>query len=422
MKKTSRIRVIFVIISAILLYGIIAGIRANSSILITEISDSTGLAYGEVSTAFAVLNLVFAVSIILVGFLTLRIPKAYLMIAGTILCAVGFLGASFSSTLPLIILFLGVLFGIGGSLLSFTIVFSAAKIFVEDKIASILSGILMASQGALGMLLSHFIDGFSENLGITAFLLSIALSCVCLIPFTFIFLQRKKKENHPEEKQQTPDDTNSAPLSVRYIVRKIVTNPFFLLIALGTFVYGMGDGGLMNHSSQYLEDLFHTDEYTAPLVSVYSISIMAGALTGGFIAAKVKSKSLALGIVLLLWVAINPIISLVSNFGFFGVDSSILAVCLTFLTGFMINASMPLLIMFAIERISTAATAIVLAIIDCLTFLSYSADSFLGGLVHDLFGSFISLDSIVTIIAAITGVVFIIVSVIYRKKKPGIIF
>jgi len=409
------IKQILVIVGAILLYGIFAGIRANTSTLSLIIAENTGVPYGQVSTAFAILNLVFAICIPIIGILTLKIRKFFFLLFGAILCASAFLGTAFSTTFPQLILFIGIIFGLGSALFSFTIVFSAAKPFLGEKGSSIFSGFLLASQGILGMLLAQGITGITAGSGFTACMLIISLTAVCLIPFTFIFLKRKNSQNMTEELQP------HVPLSFRSVLKRLIHHPLFYLIILGALAYGMGDGILMNHASRLTMLVFTDSWYASTVVSIYTISVIAGALGGGILGSKVKSRSLLLSICFLGWVLINILLLLLIDFEGFGALGYFGFYVMIFTSGVLINMCGVVLIGFAVEHVSTAVCAVVLSVIDCGAFLAYALNSFLGGLFIEIFGRFRAIDIIIVLLCIITGIIFLVLGLKTRNKKPEII-
>lgn len=413
-----RTKQLLVVVSAILLYGIFAGIRVNTSLLSTQLSLGTGIPYGEVSYAFSVLNIVLACSIPVLAVLTLKVRHFYLFLVGSVLCAVGFFGASLSKSAVDLIVFLGIIFGIGASVLSFTMVYSAAKPFFGVKGSTILSGVLIASQGGLGIVLSLFIGHATESFGLQACLLLISVAAVCLIPFAFVFSKRKAGMVPSSEEK------NAVPVKIRQVLKRMLTSPFFYLLFFAVFAFGMGDGFLLSHLSQSLYEFFNVDQDDLSVITaLYALSAMSGSLLGGFLAARVKNKGRILAVVFLSWVAVNIALRLLldsSQVG--GTDLAVLLAAFFFLCGFLLNNTFVLVVALVADHVSTALCAVVIGILECIEFLSYSFCLFLGGLLHDLFGGFGTIYTIVFIICGIAGLLFLVYSIRQKNTASKIYF
>ncbi|HJJ31271.1 MAG TPA: MFS transporter [Methanocorpusculum sp.] len=410
------IKQILVVIGALLLYGVFAGIRANAGLLSMEISSGTGLTYGDAAIAFSVMDLVLAISIPILGILTLKIRMLYLLIFGAIMCGIGFLGTAFAAVPSLLILFLGLIFGIGVSVLSFTIVYSAARQFFSEKGSAILSGFLLAAQGGLGIVLSFVISGVSNTFGITACLIVISIMAFCLIPAAFLMKPGKNKQPSGNTEKPGQPKHEIAP-----VLKKIFTNPFFYLLFLGSLTYGMGDGILANHLSQIVY-LAYNIEDTATFTAAYTFSIMIGAILGGFITAKVKNKALPIGIALVIWTIINILYIIIfnqyMNTGF--VNQNLMLTCVyagIFLNGFLIVITELLIIGLAVEHVSAAVCAVILGLLDIFTYIGYSANSLIGGVVYEFFGELTGIAVIVFVLCVISGIIFFLYGLKIRKDK-----
>ncbi|HJJ35731.1 MAG TPA: MFS transporter [Methanocorpusculum sp.] len=414
-KRTTQI---LVVVGAILLYGIIAGIRANASLLSSLISATTGIAYGNVSLAFSIMNLIMACSIPLIAILTLKVRYAYLFFIGIITAAIGFFGTAGATTTAGIIVFLGIFFGIGASVLSFSIVYSAAKPFFGEKGSAILSGVLLAAQGAMGVCVSSFIGTTSETFGLKLSLILISAVIACLIPFTFIFRKRRT-----DPAPTTADETREK-VKLTTVFRKMLTTPFLYMLLLGFIAFGMGDGFLVNHLSQGVYVIYGADETAQSfLVSVYAVSVMAGALSGGLIAARARNRALTLSIIFLIWVGINMGLRVLVDYyldtGFF---TPVLLSVILFLGGFLLNATNVLLIALIGEHVSAAFSVLIIGLFDALGFLIYAINQLMGGILFDIYGNFRTLVTIVFFLCCAAGILFLIYGIRQRKKEPKIYF
>jgi len=179
----------------------------------------------------------------------------------------------------------------------------------------------------------------------------------------------------------------------------------------------MSDGVLLNHASQIINTIYNGDQYTSLLISVYTASVMMGALIGGIVASKFKNKGLLIGVIFLAWL-VDHICRIIFSNTIGSIQFDVVVSCITIvISAFLINMVSVSIISFAVERVSPVVCATVLSIYDCSVYLSYSLNSLVGGLFYEIFGAIKPIDIIVTCLVLLAGVLFLIYGLKNRHKE-----
>jgi len=402
MTETANNKAIIYLILAILLYGVVAGFRATTGVFISSISDLTGLSYGTISGIFGIRNFVFALSCIFFGLLTRKIHVKYILASGAALVTIGFIGSAFSTEYIPLVIFLGFFIGIGAGALCYAIVYAAGEPFFGRKNAAIFAGILSASQGFFNILITPFVEILgSSSTGLTTCFVVLGAITTCLIPLCFFF--RKKKIEKPEENNPSEDTSILAPL--KYMVRQ----PIFYLLALAYVVYGICNGGMLNHLFTKSTVLSNDTSFSTLLVMIYGFSIILGPILGGIVVSKVKNIRIVVSVILFIWLLISVTSFLVPM-------SDVGRILVVFGMGLFASSLMPTLSILTLRSSPVSLFASILPLIITFEYFGTAIDSWFGGLCFDMFGSFKLSFLLTFVLCGIVIVLFLIAAIIYGKK------
>lgn len=401
--RSEILKTALIIVAAFLAYGLVAGLRASSGTFVSAIADLSGLSYGSISTVATIRNLVYAVACPVFGFLTLRRSHTFCLVIGLALSAIGFLGVLVFPSYPGLVVFQGIFFGIGAGALCYSIVYAAAAPFLSEKTAIVFAGILCTSQGFFNIVLAPAVTislGFDG--GFLVCMAVIAAACLAIIPLTFVF---KRRNRHADAAEPA-----SGRITVKDTLKSVAKSPFFYLIAISFFIYGLCQGEMMNHLLKRATMLMGLDvDGATAIVMIYGFALLIGPMIAGVVSTRVANKRFALATMFLLWAVL----------GFFGMvfipADSILTVILTFVLGVVIAMAVPYHALLTRERVPFVSFAAVFSLISMFEVFGYAANAFFGGLCFDLTGSFIGFDFVVIGAAAVIGAVFIIDGL--RKRK-----
>lgn len=134
-------------LSAVLLYGISGGIRSDIGILLEPLREATGLSYGGLSFAIAVLQLSFGLSQPFWGLLAARRSHRFVLLSGVGLFLLGLLGLSLFRSLWGLVLTLGLCLGCGAGAISFGLLLETVIFAVGPQKGALISGFINAAAG-----------------------------------------------------------------------------------------------------------------------------------------------------------------------------------------------------------------------------------------------------------------------------------
>ncbi|HJJ36085.1 MAG TPA: MFS transporter [Methanocorpusculum sp.] len=405
---TTLTKTIVITVVAVLLYGVVSGIRGLTAVFIPELAAVTGLSYGTVSSIFAVRNIVYAISVFAVGLLTQKIPIRYLMAAGAALVAAGLAGTAFSTQFVTLLIFLGIVTGLGAGALCYAIVYAAVAPLLGRSEGAVCAGIISASQGIFCIFLTPFVQSMGSTApGLALCFLILGAAAACLVPLSILFFRKRRNpEAEPNPAGRKTSRVISAPL--RYMGKR----PYFHLLVLAAFAYGLCDAGMINHLSEKAQTMLSaTPEFATYLVMIYALALIIGPVLGGFVTAKAKNARVLFIILIAAWLAIA---------------TSVYYLPMTQTTGILVVAGMglaasmlvPTLSIMTQERSPISLFPAIFPVIMLFECFAYAFDAYFGGLCYDVFGTF-DLSMLITFIICAAVIVLFLISVIKdRKTKP----
>ena len=175
---------------------------------------------------------------------------------------------------------LGILFGLGTGALSFGLILTSAIHFVGPKNAMIISGMLNASAGMVGFILSPVLQSFLSYNGLYFALNVLILMMVLLVPIVIVVTS---KDNN------SIDDIENENIEInRSLFREAFSNRTFCLLFAGFATCGFHRVIIESHLfSQFV--LFGLNELDVSWAfSVYGIATIFGALLSGFLSVRIN--------------------------------------------------------------------------------------------------------------------------------------
>jgi len=133
---------------------------------------------------------------------------------------------------------------------------------------------------------------------------------------------------------------------------------------------------------------------------------------------KCKNYRLCLGIIFVSWVIISYVIGFIVLLLTGAPELRVMVVFgSVFVSGMLMNSTMPIIAMMITKRVSVGALAMALIIMEFSTMIGYSFDAFLGGFCFDLLGVFFPIDLLAYILAIGIGIVFLTLGIHEKRKK-----
>ena len=158
---------------------------------------------------------------------------------------------------------------------------SVVSPLVGEKKASIASGLVNASSGVGGIILSPVIQGLFDMSGLFVTMLVLAVYMVVLM-FVSGFMC-----GNPVKEEQTNVENKG---NVKQLLKEAVRNKSYLALVWGFFTCGYHMGIVETHLFSQLVFYGMSESFTAIAFSVYGAAVMLGCLTCGFLCNKFAMK------------------------------------------------------------------------------------------------------------------------------------
>lgn len=287
MDKTKKTSIFFLIFLSCAIYAVSGGLRSNFGVIINSIAQWTGLKYSDAAFSLGIMQLMYGVTQPLWGIVALKKGNSFILIIGIPLLAAGLLATPFCSSVLLLTIFLGVLFGTGSGALCYGMIMGALAPLIGKERASAASGILNASSGIGGAVLSPIIQMLNVSFGLGGTMAILCLPLAALTPAViWIRNLNKKKETEASESDKNHSEKSPLPLLKRAFADADYRG---LMIGFGTCGFHMCI--IQTHMiSQFVS--YGTPETTAVLIyTIYGIAAMAGSILSGFLCTKFRQKN-----------------------------------------------------------------------------------------------------------------------------------
>lgn len=270
-------------LAACFLYGIGAGLRADIGILLQPIMKQTGLAYSQVSFSIAMLQLVFGSSQPLFGILAAKRSNRFVLLTGVVLIICGLTGIRFAVSLPALIASLSIVFGLGVGAVSFGLVFTSAAYLVGPKYAMMISGMLNASAGMVGFVLSPILNQLLAAGGLQLAVVAVSAVAALMLPVVFLVTSRDAGHGSGKEVDQ--------PVSGAVFTEAFHSRTYRLLLA-GFSTCGFHMVIIESHLFSQFKSYGISASAASWAFSLYGIATIAGALLSGWLSARLPKGRL----------------------------------------------------------------------------------------------------------------------------------
>ncbi|XP_048747244.2 monocarboxylate transporter 12-like isoform X1 [Ostrea edulis] len=220
-----------VVLALFVNFLIIAGLQSSSGIIHTELMRTTSADLSVIGWIGSLLTGLCAISSPIVSVLTRMIPCRVLAIIGNIMISLGFFCAFFTSSVPVLILCLGVIPGIGSNLIVFSITMIVKGYFV--KRLPLVYGIALSGIGVGMLSFPSFYVYLHTSFGTNgSFLLC---SAVCL---NGMVLSCLSKPNASKLREKTPDQSVS---KTKFFDFSLFKSYHFVLFVTAHLAFNIGN-------------------------------------------------------------------------------------------------------------------------------------------------------------------------------------
>ncbi|HJJ48326.1 MAG TPA: MFS transporter [Methanocorpusculum sp.] len=400
-KKITLRGILVIGAAAIILYGIFAGVRANSSIFAVHMADIAGVSYGSINIVFSLISIILGVSGPVFGYMTIKTSSRTVILLGAALTTAGLAGTALVTSLAGYIIFMGIIFALGASALGYSIIYAAAIPFIGEERGAVFAGILTAAEGVFSMATSPAIEVLVADFGFTQCMGIFSIISLATIPLAFLFKKKSAAD--------TAESKEAKAVSIPGILKEMFKSPFFYIAGITFLVNGICCGCMSNHLfMDCINAGLSTDTATSGIVA-YSLGFIIGSLLGGVAVAKSKNKFVLLGATYALWG-----LCMFSSY-VFDKEGGLLPT--SFILGCMASAVLPIVTVLIQDRVSILKFAATFTVLDIMYRIGYAFDAMYEGYLFDWLEDFMFADFSISILSLACAVLCIVWGIRRKKSK-----
>lgn len=282
--RNNSSQVIFITISASLIYGISAGIRSNYGILLLPISENSGVSYASVSFVLAVAQLMFGVMQPVFGLVGMKRSNLFVLRSGIALMTAGLFLIPFCRSFWSLLLALGMVLPSGTAALSFGIVMGAVSPQLPSKLVSATAGIVTASSGLGSTILSPLVQILITAGGLIGAMLFLGIPTLLLLPVS-VFICRKNVKT-----ETTVTVNHEADIPVKEMMKIAFCSTDYIYLLAGFFTCGFHMAIIETHLFTQITTYGFSQSSAAFVFSVYGITVMIGSVISGILCGRFQMK------------------------------------------------------------------------------------------------------------------------------------
>lgn len=257
------------------------GVRHNFGLYLQPMTIDLGIGREVFSFAIAIQNLVYGLSQPFTGMIADKFGAARVLIAGTILYALGLVLMSLSGTSWALNLSAGLLIGIALGCTGFSIVFGVVGRAVRPEKRTAALGIIGAAGSFGQFVMLPYGQTLISSLGWQQALLILALTVLVVIPLSAALMEDKKAQAAQFHRQSIPE-----------ALREAFTHRGYVLLCLGYSVCGFQLMFISVHFPAYLMDQRMTPATGMTALALIGLFNIFGSYAWGWLGGKYKKKYL----------------------------------------------------------------------------------------------------------------------------------
>ena len=263
------------------LYMVSGGIRSNFGIIVQALADRTGVSYADVSFAVAVGQLMYGVTQPIFGIVAMKKSNGFVLVLGTLMMAAGLLLTTLARSVVVLVVTVALLFFTGTGAVCFGIIMGAISPVLGERRASAASGILNASSGIGGSLLSPLMQALQASLGIGKLLVILSVSVLVLLPIC-LWVTRVSAAPVVGKREQ---------IDVLGRLKQALADPDYRRLMIGFGTCGFHMCIIQTHIFSQIVS-YGIAERTASLAyTVFGLTTMAGSVLCGFLCQRLALKN-----------------------------------------------------------------------------------------------------------------------------------
>jgi predicted MFS family arabinose efflux permease len=264
------------------------GIRHGFGLWLGPITTDRGWTRETYSIAIAVQNLAWGIASPFAGAIADRFGALRVLIAGSIVYALGLVGMAWSQTVPGFIGTTGLLIGIAQAGTTYAVIYGVIARNVDPAQRSWAMG-LAAAAGSFGQFLMVPLEnGLIGGLGWQNALIVLSLASLAIVPLAF---------GLNEKRDAVPSSGPSQ--SIGEALREALRHPSFVLLTAGYFVCGFQVVFIGVHLPSYLKDQGLGPEVASAALALIGLFNIFGTYGAGVMGQRMPKRHILAGIYLL---------------------------------------------------------------------------------------------------------------------------
>lgn len=277
--ERNKFRTVGIILGACCLYAMSAGLRSVYGIMLSGISEMTGIAYGAVSFSIAVGQLAFGMAQPVFGILALKTTKRFVLMMGSFLMTFGVGLIPFCKEPWMLTMAMGVVLAVGTGAVSFGMIMGAVTPLLGEQKAVAVTGLVNASSGVGSVLLSPLLQRGFEVIGVRHTLFVLAILTLFLVPVSMFVSRKENKAVEETEK------TEILPILINAF-----RNRSYWCLIVGFFTCGFHMATIETHLFSQIVSYGISEAVTAIFFSIYGFATILGSLMSGFLCERIPMK------------------------------------------------------------------------------------------------------------------------------------
>ena len=258
-----------------------SGIRSSFGLFLAPITETLGTGREDLSIAFAVNNLVLGLP--LIGLLSDRIGPRRVVIAGSVLYAVGLVLVTFVTTTLGLVLSLGLLVGVALSATTYVVVLGAVAQLVSEEQRSRVFGLITAMGSAGMFVLPPLAQLLLSNFGWQGALYALAAVSGIVALMAFGLPRRPGTQLHGVQQLHVDEPFMK-------VLDRAKRHKGYLLLTTGFFVCGFHVAFIGAHLPAYLGDKGQPELVAAGALALIGAFNILGSMTFGWLGDRFPRK------------------------------------------------------------------------------------------------------------------------------------
>ena len=298
---TARRRVWLLMLSAAAIMMITMGVRQTSGLFVSPINTATGLGIVSISFALAIGQFVWGATQPIFGAIADKYGSVRVLIAGTLLLAVGTALTPFVDSKWGLILTMGILSAAGAGAGSFSVLIGATASQLPPERRSFAAGFINAGGSFGQFLFAPLVQAIINASGWVVAMLTLALTSLLSIPLTSPF-RRRRPSSSLAPLSSTPVSSAAAMASkapaaadaigLKQQLRIALRDPSYLYLHAGFFTCGFHIAFLVTHLPGEVALCNLPAGVSATALALIGLFNIAGSLTSGALGTRFRMKNL----------------------------------------------------------------------------------------------------------------------------------